>query len=504
MNFMPPLAPLTWILLWLSVAIASAGLALGFLMGFGAILPWLLLGGGVLGMGLVGLGYLQRLPRLQRPLTWGTNSLLALLSVVVILGFLNALGSRYFLRWDLTETQLLTLAPQSQSLVRSLKQPLRIWVFDESLDDGSRRLLDLYAKQSPLVRYELTDPNQNLNLAQKFQVQQLGDVVLVYGDRHQLVQSLGQGDQLSESKLTNGIARLTQTNLPHFYLLQGHGEVGLAAGEDSLSQGVAYLRDQGMTVEELTLLEEGRIPEDADALVIAGPKRDFLPRELAAIQDFLKAGKGVVVLLSPRTNPGLETLWREWGLVLDDRLVVDDSGMGAPLNLGPTTPVITTYGTHPITEGFEGGLVLLPEVRPLGTEKVSGVEAIALLRSGEDTWAEAQKEIRFTEGEDPKGPFDLALAFTQEEHKGRLVVLGSSAFATDRWLGQQLNRDLFLNALQWSAQGQDPFLAIRVREPKNRRLNFTPLQTNGLWILALVVVPGMGLATACGLWWQRR
>ena len=44
----------------------------------------------------------------------GTNAFVATVSVLVILGLINFLGVRYTERFDLTENQRFTLAPQSQ------------------------------------------------------------------------------------------------------------------------------------------------------------------------------------------------------------------------------------------------------------------------------------------------------------------------------------------------------------------------------------------------------
>jgi ABC-type uncharacterized transport system involved in gliding motility auxiliary subunit len=69
------------------------------------------------------------------------------------------------------------------------------------------------------------------------------------------------------------------------------------------------------------------------------------------------------------------------------------------------------------------------------------------------------------------------------------VVIGNSTFATDGLFEQQLNGDVFLNAVSWLGKKDDSTLSIRPRLVTNRRLVMTAEQKTGLIILALFVLP---------------
>jgi len=86
----------------------------------------------------------------------------------------------------------------------------------------------------------------------------------------------------------------------------------------------------------------------------------------------------------------------------------------------------------------------------------------------------------------------------------RMVVIGNSTFATNGLIDQQLNRDLFLNAIGWLSQEADPTFTVRAAEPTNRRVLFSPAQQIGLILASLVFLPLAGLALAVGVWWRRR
>src|SRR5438309_934549 len=77
----------------------------------------------------------------------GANSVAAISSVTVLLIVLNALASYQQIRWDLSETQSFTLAPQTIDLLEHLNQDVTMYVFMQRGSDSERKapgLLDAY------------------------------------------------------------------------------------------------------------------------------------------------------------------------------------------------------------------------------------------------------------------------------------------------------------------------------------------------------------------------
>ena len=87
---------------------------------------------------------------------------------------------------------------------------------------------------------------------------------------------------------------------------------------------------------------------------------------------------------------------------------------------------------------------------------------------------------------------------------GRLVVVGDTDFiANDLALSPLGNADLFLNMVHWLTEDEN-LIAIRPRDPQDRRITMTAGQLRNLVLLALVFLPGFFLVWGVAVWWSRR
>jgi ABC-type uncharacterized transport system involved in gliding motility auxiliary subunit len=439
----------------------------------------------------------------------GTNAVVATVAVIALLGLVNFLAVEYGAKVDLTENKILTLAPQSQEIVRNLDQPLKVWVFERVPNPLDQNLLEKYSRYSDNFRFEYVNPEQEIGLAQEFGVQSLGEVYVELGDKRQQVQTVSDIEPLSEVRLTNAIQQAQSERTAQVYFLQGHGEAVLTEAEGGMSEAVSSLKDQGYEVSPLTLAEASEFPPEADVIVLADPQRELFPQEVEALQAYLENGGNLLITLNPGSNPGLTPVFEEWGINLSNRVIIDGSGSGSVIGLGPATPIVTNYGNHPITGNFANGISFYPLSQPVQSRELEGIEATPLAITSQQSWAESDieaEEVEFNPESDKQGPLNVGMAFrrTDTEAESRLVVFGNNTFATDGWFSQQLNGDIFLNSVGWLSQDDDQLLSIRPRQPENRRILLTPTLAGIISWLALVIVPILALLTAVVVWWRRR
>ncbi|MFN5989351.1 MAG: GldG family protein [Dolichospermum sp.] len=485
-----------------------------------------------------------------------TNALIATFSVLVILGLINFLGIRYHLRLDLTDTQLFTLSPQSRELVSNLPETMKVWLFTKEKNSQDQELLDNYHRQSNKFKFEYVDPELKPGLVDRFGVKDYGEVYLEFQTKRQLVQRISEDERLSEIKLTNRLQQMINPKTAKVYFLQGHSEHPLSGSKGAISKAIQGLIDKNFTISTLNLAERPQVPNDADVVIVAGPQKELLTGEVTTLQNYLNRGGNLLLMIDPNTNPKIDTLLKEWGVRLDNRLVIDNSGES--LQLGPATILVTEYGQHPITQDFANNISVYPLTRPLEIDPVSGVESMVLLKTKPypNSWAESDQKsekLEFNEDKDLKGPLTLGVALTRKllnsptaiptptptaqnsptaipnpiptaqnspttipnpipttttspttAKESRLVVFGNSNFATDSLFEQQLNGDVFLNTVSWLSQQDEKLLSIRPKEPKNRRIIISNLEANLLTISAVILLPLLGLLTGFIIWWKRR
>ena len=532
--------------IWLAPFLITAGLTVGFISEDWDIIPLVLI---ILGLVIAVVWLLWQSYSTKwwsrRSTQVGTNAIIATVAVVAILGLINFLATRYNVRTDLTETNLFTLAPQSVEVVKNLEQPVKLWIFDANKNPLDEQLLRNYQQQGKNFTFEYVDPNARPNLAQKFGVQNFGDIYLESGENQQLLQSLNQQERLSESILTNGLLKITNPKIYKVYFLQGHGERQLGQGRGKISQAVQALGNKNYVGEPLNLTQSPQIPDDAEVVVLAGPQQTILDSEIQILGDYAAAGGNLLVMVDPGVDPKLDTFLQEWGVTLDNRLAINASQPERK-----AISVVTEYGKHPITEDFNNSMSIYQLARPIETTAVTDVETVPLLltQAYPATWAESDwesEELEYNENGDRQGPLILGVALTRKfaakpsvqptptptasptptptptatatptptpsptptaENKtteSRMVVFGDSDFITDGWF-EELNRDVFLNSITWLRKPDNPSLSISPKTTKNRRLNFSQGQANIIALSSVLVLPILAFIAAGLLWFQRR
>ncbi len=103
----------------------------------------------------------------------------------------------------------------------------------------------------------------------------------------------------------------------------------------------------------------------------------------------------------------------------------------------------------------------------------------------------------------PAGNASPASPDADRKPETRVVAIGDSDFAANTAIGLPGNRDFFVNALNWLSQ-QENLIAVRPRQPEDRRLTMTDDQQQRIMILTLLIIPGLVFATGIYTWWKRR
>ena len=457
-----------------------------------------------------------------RNLRFGTNLAVAAVAVLGIIALVEAISLRHSYRFDLTANKRYSLSPQSQQLLRELPQPVKATAFYQESQVGresAKDLLDQYAYYGKQFTYEFIDPDRNPGLAKRYGITSYGTIVLEGGDKEEKVQVA------DEENLTNALLKVIREGKKVVYFLEGHGEHSINNAErEGYAEAKRAVESQNYVVKSLNLLTEGKMPDDASILAIAGPRKDLLEAELAEVTRLIERGGKVMFLVDPEGPPGLPKYLTDYGIQVVEGVVVDP--VSRLFGMDYLTPVIASYEQHPITKNFEVASFLPLALEVKVTDKMpERVSSQILARTSPNSWLERGQEERqgiargegrlaYNEGVDEKGPIPVAAVATmttrsegagaKEPKKARIVVFGDSDFASNNYLNLSGNRDLFLNTVSWLAE-EENLIAIR---PKESGQFFTPVTANQerlIFWLSMIALPavvvGSGVATYI---WRRQ
>jgi ABC-type uncharacterized transport system involved in gliding motility auxiliary subunit len=517
---------------WLGVALVLAAVAIRFLKPEWQAWGFRLAMAGLVCTLLYMLSQWREIARsfAGRTARFGTLAIASALVVLGILTALNYLASRHNKRWDLTAAKQFSLSEQTRKILQGLDKPVTIRVF-AAPDDFARfrERLDEYQYVTRQLKVEYIDAVKTPHLAKQYKVDSLGTVVLEYDGRTERVTSDG------EQELTNGLIKLIQGTQHKVYFVQGHGEKNTETSDRNGYSAIASaLGSDNFAVEKLVLAQVKEVPADASVLIVAGPETDFFPNEMDLLKKYLARGGKVFFLLDPPERAdspeltNLTALLKDWSIELGNNVVVDVSGMGQIFGADASVPVAARYEPHAITTGFDllTAYPLARSVTPV-SGGANGRFAQALVQTSSSSWAEADIKRLNTTGQvsreldkgDKAGPITLAAAVSApaenapatgdaakadgQKPETRIAVFGDSDFASNGSLGIRGNRDLFLNAVNWLAQ-QENLIAIRPKDPQDRRITLTQDQHQRIFWLTVFIIPGLILFTGIQTWWRRR
>ena len=459
---------------------------------------------------------------------YGTLAASSLLIVLGILVAVNYIGRKQNKRWDLTASGQFSLSDQSRNVVQKLDAPLKVMVFaQEPQFQGYRDRLKEYEYVSKNISAEFVDPDKKPSVAQQNNVQQYGTLIFNYKGRSERTTAN------TEQDITNTIIKVVSGQVRKVYFSQGHGERDPNSGERDGYQAInTALTNENYGVEKLVLAQTSKVPDDATALVIAGPKTDFFGPELDAVKAYLERNGKLLLMLDPPVNasapelPNLIAFAHEWGVDVSSTIVVDASGMGRLIGADASVPIAANYPSHPITERFTV-LTAYPLSRGLTIVQggVNGHSAVAVVESSPQSWAEADVKALMSSGEvtldeakgDKPGPVTIAAAISYAKPDApatpptpdapkpetRVVISGDSDFASNGVMGIQGNKDMFMNTIGWLSQ-QENLISIRAKEASDRRLTLTATQQSNIIWLSLLIVPGLVFAAGIYSWTRRR
>lgn len=248
----------------------------------------------------------------------------------------------------------------------------------------------------------------------------------------------------AEGQITSAIQYVTMDadQLPVVYQITGHDESTLgSAFSDVVSKA-------NMTLSSVELLNEESVPDDAAAIIINAPQKDFNKNDAQKVIDYLKkGGKAIIVGMYSETKmPNFASILETYGVSFTTGPIADNDAqhyynMGGPLYLLPNV------NSSSYTGSLSGGYVYLPislgiQYPQNTTEDTESTQEntttyTSLLDTSDDAVAKnnpnSMQDYGYEDGDD-KGPFCVGLAVedkVDDENTTQMAVFASPYVFSD-------------------------------------------------------------------------
>jgi hypothetical protein len=447
---------------------------------------------------------------------------------------------RHDVHFDATREGLNTPPHQLTDVVDGLHSPLSLTYFYNASDPNAlavRDMIEISARNHPLLSFRAIDLDKEPGLARDIGVHSYNTAVLQSGDRKVLVENVTDAARLGYAAQRVLRARAETVcfvtghgetfrpmpghyHFSHVETLRGHDIPGagdvLVAEPQQLDRLQLALSEIGFEERPLVMATASAVPSDCTVVAEIGPRTALAAGEAGLLADYLRGGGRLVMLLDPQFPLGDELqshLLAPLGLSSEAAIVID------PLNHFRTDPdkvAVPYYPPHPITARL--ALTVFAQARPIRVSKPpAGVKTSVLAASSQNSYLQSpSSEGGLAPAADKPAPAELergaqpiAVALEGAFPQGqpgkpfRLVIAGTSKFATNEYFPYVSNGELSVAIMRWLAEDDaSPNLAPRTYNLPE--IVLTSTQMRDTFIMSEVLLPLSTALFGVAMWWRRR
>ncbi len=457
------------------------------------------------------------------------NSGLTLIGIILIAIVFNILVSVFVdkvpVKLDLTTSKVYEISDSTYEYLETFDVPVTIYIIasEANQDEQLRTVIDKYAQANKNIKIENINPKENPTFGKKYTdagfslstntvIIDAGERFKVYrqSDLYNVDASTKTATSIrAEQKMTAALKYVASSSDYKVYFVEGHGEE-IPPGAETKLQADNY-------VTSTFNISSEDIPSDADMLIISLPKNDFTKADIAKLDEFFKnAGKAQFLFEGTTADlPNLYTLIKEWGIEVNDDLVIDEKNM---TNMGL---VIAESEDNDITASISSDRRTAYYPYPKSLTKLydanSGIEVIPVVTTSDSAYSKdnieevmAENSIKKSES-DKTGQFIIAAVSTRQGANpdedaiifvsGSTLLLDANPDAVDMYGFANYNLySSVMNYLEGSKENYD----IAPRSLISDRLTIELFDTLVIGIICVIIIPLALLICGIVVWIRRK
>ena len=469
---------------------------------------------------------------LMRTTKNGMSMGVSILITLVLCFSLGYISVSFEKSMDITEEKINSLAPQTIQLLDSLKDNMQVVVFYKGVKgkqekEQIKQSLRLIKKKSAKIKERYYDVYISNKEAQEY-LNELANkkgedtfIFVEYKGKKVLVEH-----PFNEEKMLSAMIKATRREGKTVYFLTGHGERDISSESGSgVSELKKALGRSSFNVKTWNFVQEGELPQDVSALVVAGPEHPFLEKELEWMENYLKQGGRLLVAIDPDKKHNLKGLLKKFNVDYKSHYIMDQ--VAALVGQGKFSPIGVYFDKdHSVTKSFQQGAFSIFHVASdlKAVNDDSSFLVTELVKTNPNTVSIPDITQKKIKGE--RGSHTLALMVEKaepvkekedsiekkskekDEKKQKkssmvLAVFGDSDFLSNDLINSRgMNRDLIMNTVSYLVDESD-LVSIRPKRLKATQL-ILKSSDQMMMVLIAIVLPILFFISSFVIWFRRR
>ena len=287
---------------------------------------------------------------------------------------------------DLTSSKIYSLTDETKQYLATLDDDITIYVLAPKDDADSTlvKTLDRYQALSDHITVKYVDPAEDPTFIQKYTddasniyenslvvessqrstIVNYSDIYEYSTDYTTYSQTVSGYD--GEGQIDSAIAYVTSESMPTVYTLTGHNETSLSTTfTDSLKK-------LNVNVEDLDLMQNDSVPDDAAAVIVNAPATDLSSDDVAKLEAYAENGGDLVLVTNYEATgdmSGYQSLLNWYGVTLGQGVVLEGNSSNY---YRYSAYLLPNVGSDTVTSGVTNGYVFAPFSQPLTEDDANG------------------------------------------------------------------------------------------------------------------------------------
>ncbi|MDO4647511.1 MAG: GldG family protein [Eubacteriales bacterium] len=454
-------------------------------------------------------------------------TVILIVAAVLVNLIINKLPSQ-ITQFDFSTVKLYTLTDVTENFLDHLEKQVDIYYICEGGEENDtiQKLLERYNDYSDRITVTQVDPVLYPGFTKQYTEESLANnsVIVASGDVSRVIKADSmyvsvyssqtgtyvKGGFDGEGQITSGISYVTSDNHPVLYVVEGNEERELTASFQDI------IEKNNIEVKTLNLLSEENVPEDAAALLLRSPGKDYSAAEAEAVIAYLeKGGKALIYSdYSLNENPNFDSILTNYGVEKEQGIILEgDSGR----YMSYQYCLIPSVNYTEITASVYNNTYLLAPMSQGITEAENRRNSISwqpLLSTTSASYAKADVEHMTTsekEAGDKEGPFTIGVLIQEDINNDKQtdteIVYYSTGYLLDPDYDQSVsgsNGKLFGDSVSYLCKDLESSLAVPAKSLQVPYLMMDSLTANLWTVVCVFLLPAAFVIAGMVQWLKRR